>query len=173
MSDAVKQSWIDEAAAVQAAMSAPGVAGRDTLSGRSGADFLGGILSGDVPPPPIGELMGMTPIKAVDGVAVFQGTPGAQHYNPLGAVHGGYAATLLDTAVGCAIHSLLPVGKGYTTLELKVNYVRAITTKTGPVRAEGKVIHLGGQTAIAEGRLVDAGGKLLAFATTTCLVFDI
>ncbi len=173
MSDTIKQSWIDEAAAVQAAMSPPGVAGRETLAGRSGADFLGGILRGDVPPAPIGELMGMTPIKAVDGESLFQGTPGPQHYNPLGSVHGGYAATLLDTAVGCAIHSMLPVGRGYTTLELKVNYVRAITVKTGPVRAEGKVVHLGGQTAIAEGRLVDASGKLLAFATTTCLIFDI
>ena len=173
MSDAVKQAWLDEAATMQAQLAAPGVAGREALSGNSGADFLAGISRGDFPAPPIGELMGMTPLKAVDGVALFQGTPGPQHYNPLGAVHGGYAATLLDTAVGCAIHSLLPVGKGYTTLELKVNYVRAITVKTGPVRAEGKVIHLGGQTAIAEGRLTDAAGKLLAFAITTCLVFDI
>ena len=98
---------------------------------------------------------------------------GLAHYNPSGVVHGGYAATLLDTAVGCAIHTLLPAGKGYTTLELKVNYIRAMTDKTGPVRAEAKVINLGGQVGIAEGRITDANGKLYAFATTTCLVFDI
>ncbi|WP_426190911.1 PaaI family thioesterase [Massilia sp. DWR3-1-1] len=171
--DSVKQAWIDEAALMRARLAPPGVAGREALSGRSGEDFLAGISRGELPAPPIGELMGMTPLKAVDGHAVFQGTPGPEHYNPLGAVHGGYAATLLDTAVGCAIHSLLPAGRGYTTLELKINYVRAITVNTGPVRAEGKVIHLGGQTAIAEGRLLDAAGKLLAYATTTCLVFPI
>lgn len=172
-SDNIKAAWIDEAEIRRAALAPPGVAGRAALQGQSGADFLAAISRGALPAPPIGELIGMVPLQAVDGVAVFQGTPAAEHYNPLGTVHGGYAATLLDTAVGCAIHSLLPAGKGYTTLELKVNYVRAMTVKTGPVRAEGKVIHLGGQTAIAEGRLCDAGGKLLAFATTTCLVFDI
>ena len=172
MSDAVKQAWIDEQASVVARLAPPGVAGREALAGRSGGDFLAGISNGELPPPPIGALIGMTPIKAADGVAIFQGTPGPEHYNPLGSVHGGYAATLLDSAVGCAIHSLLPAGKGYTTLELKINYVRAMTLKTGPVRASGKVVHLGGQTAIAEGRLEDAAGKLLAFATTTCLVFD-
>jgi len=172
MTDA-QQAWTDEAVALNNKLAPPGVAGREALAGRSGNDFLAGISKGELPPPPIGALIGMTPIKAADGVAVFQGTPGAEHYNPLGSVHGGYAATLLDTAVGCAVHSMLPAGKGYTTLELKVNYVRAMTTKTGPVRAEGKVVHVGGQTAIAEGRLTDAAGKLLAFATTTCLVFDI
>lgn len=173
MTDTIQQAWLDEAAARHEKLAPPGVAGREALASRSGADFLAAIGNGELPAPPIGELMGMTPLHAVDGVALFQGTPGPQHYNPLGAVHGGYAATLLDTCVGCAIHSLLPAGKGYTTLELKINYVRAITVKTGPVRAEGKVIHLGGQTAIAEGRLTDAQGRLLAFATTTCLVFDI
>jgi uncharacterized protein (TIGR00369 family) len=167
-----KQAWLNEAEERSAKLAPPGVAGREALAGRSGNDFLAGISNGELPAPPIGVLIGMTPISAVDGVAVFQGTPGAEHYNPMGSVHGGYAATLLDTAVGCAIHSMLPSGKGYTTLELKVNYVRAMTAKTGPVRAEGKVVHVGGQTAIAEGRLTDAAGKLLAFATTTCLVFD-
>lgn len=171
--DTTRLTWLEEAAAIEARLGPAGVADRAELAGRSGENFMAAIVDGALPPPPIAELMGMTPIRAVDGVAVFQGLPGPQHYNPLGSVHGGYAATLLDTAVGCAIHTLLPVGKGYTTLELKVNYVRAITTKTGPVRAEGKVVHLGGQTAIAEGRLTDAAGKLLAFATTTCLVFDI
>ena len=172
MSD-TQQAWLAEAEAKQARLAPAGVAGREALASHSGADFLAAISRGELPAPPIFDLIGITPFQAADGVALFQGTPGPQHYNPLGAVHGGYAATLLDTAVGCAIHSLLPSGKGYTTLELKVNYVRAITSKTGPVRAEGKVVHLGGQTAIAEGRLTDAAGKLLACATTTCLIFDI
>jgi uncharacterized protein (TIGR00369 family) len=168
-----RQQWLDEAAAMQAVLAAPGVLEREELRKRSGFDLLSAMGSGTVPPAPIGALMGMTPISVEPGVAVFQGSPTLAHYNPSGAVHGGYAATLLDTAVGCAIHTMLPAGKGYTTLELKVNYIRAMTDKTGPVRAEGKVISVGGQVGIAEGRLTDANGKLYAFATTTCLVFDI
>jgi uncharacterized protein (TIGR00369 family) len=169
----LRQAWIDEAEALRATLAAPGVAGREQLRSRSGADFLNGISTGQLPAPPIGELMGMTPISTGPGSAVFQGTPGLEHYNPSGAVHGGYAATLLDTAVGCAIHTMLPAGKGFTTLELKINYIRPMTAETGPVRAEGKVISVGGQVGIAEGRLTDANGKLYAFATTTCLVFPI
>lgn len=104
---------------------------------------------------------------------VFQGTPGAEHCNPIGSVHGGYAATLLDSAVGCAVRSMLPQGSGYTMLELKLNYVRALTAQTGPVRAEGKVIQVGRQAATDEGRLSDSAGKLYAFATTTCLVITL
>jgi uncharacterized protein (TIGR00369 family) len=121
----------------------------------------------------IAELLAITPISIEPGLVVFQGAPSLAHYNPSGVVHGGYAATLLDTAVGCSIHSMLPAGKGYATLDLKVNYIRAMTDKTGPVRAEGKVVSLGGQVGIAEARITDANGKLYAFATTTCLVFDI
>lgn len=168
-----RQAWIDEADAQRARLAAPGVAGLEQLRAHSGAAFLDGISAGALPAPPIGELMGMTPISTAPGVAVFQGTPGLEHYNPSGAVHGGYAATLLDTAVGCAIHTLLPAGKGFTTLELKINYIRPMTAATGPVRAEGKVISVGGQVGIAEGRITDAAGKLYAFATTTCLVFPI
>ncbi|MDL2354407.1 MAG: PaaI family thioesterase [Pseudomonadota bacterium] len=168
-----RQTWIEEAAQMRAGLGAPGVADREALRARSGAEFLDGISKGTLPAPPIGELMGMTPIATAPGSAVFQGTPGLEHYNPSGVVHGGYAATLLDTALGCAIHTLLPAGKGYTTLELKINYIRPMTSATGPVRAEGKVISVGGQVGIAEGRITDASGKLYAFATTTCLVFPI
>ena len=168
-----RQAWIAEAETMRARLGTPGVAEREQLRTHSGAEFLNGISSGALPAPPIGELMGMTPISTAPGVAVFQGTPGLEHYNPSGVVHGGYAATLLDTAVGCAIHTMLPAGKGYTTLELKINYIRPMTSETGPVRAEGKVISVGGQVGIAEGRLTDANGKLYAFATTTCLVFAI
>ena len=104
---------------------------------------------------------------------MFQGTPKKDFYNPLGSVHGGYAATLLDSCVGCAVHSTLPAQTGYTTVELKVNYIRPLTADTGPVRAEGKVVSVGRQIGIAEGRIHDAGGKLYAFATTTCLIFPI
>lgn len=168
-----RQEWIEEAQAMRASLGAPGVAGREQLRAHGGAEFLDGISSGALPAPPIVELMGMTPRRTSPGCAVFQGTPGPEHYNPSGVVHGGYGASLLDTAVGCAIHTLLPAGKGYTTLELKVNYIRPMTAETGPVRAEGKVISVGGQVGIAEGRLTDANGKLYPFATTTCLVFPI
>lgn len=165
--------WMAEEAEMRANLSEPGVATREQLSSRTGLEFLQGIGNGELPPPPIGALMGFIPIKVEPGLMVFQGTPGKQHYNPSGAVHGGYAATLLDSAVGCAVHSMLPQGKGFTTLELKINYLRALTDKTGPVRAEGKVITVGGQVAVAEGRITDANGKLYAYASTTCLVFPI
>jgi len=101
---------------------------------------------------------------------LFECEPGEQHYNPIGVVHGGLAMTLLDSAMGCSVHTRLPAGKGYTTLEAKVNLVRAITIRTGTLRATGRVIHLGGKTATAEGRLEDADGKLYAHGTTTCIV---
>jgi uncharacterized protein (TIGR00369 family) len=165
--------WEADAAAMRARMRAPGVADREELKKRSGIEFLQGIGEGVLPPAPIAELLGITPVEITPGRAVFQATPSLAHYNPSGTVHGGYAATLLDTAVGCSIHSMLPAGKGYTTLELKVNYIRALTDKTGPVRAEGIVVSLGGQVGIAEGRITDADGRLYAFATTTCLVFAV
>lgn len=167
------QTWLKEEAAMRARLAAPGVATREQLREHSGLEFLNAISNGALPPAPIAELLGIIPISVEHGLAVFQGTPGAAHYNPSGTVHGGYAATMLDSAVGCAIHTTLPQGKGYTTLELKINYIRAMTDKTGPVRAEGKVVTVGGQVAIAEGRITDAGGRLYAFATTTCLLFPI
>lgn len=167
------QTWLDEEAAMRARLASPGVATRAQLSERSGLEFLSAIAAGTLPPAPIAELLGIVPISVEAGRVVFQGTPGLAHYNPSGAVHGGYAATLLDTVLGCSIHTMLPAGKGYTTLELKVNYIRGMTDKTGPVRGEGKVISVGGQVAVAEARITDVNGKLYAFATTTCLVFAI
>jgi uncharacterized protein (TIGR00369 family) len=165
--------WREEEARVRKTLGTSGVATQEQLRERSGMDFLAGIYRGELPQAPIGVLMDFVPITAEPGLMVFQGTPGPQHYNPIGMVHGGYAATLLDSAVGCAVHTMLPAGKGYTTLELKINYIRALTDKTGPIRAEGRVIHVGGQAGIAEGRIVDAAGKLYAHATTTCLIFSI
>lgn len=164
--------WHAEEAAIRQNLLPSGVATREQLSERSGLEFLRGIANGELPPAPIGELIGFIPIEAESGRIVFQGTPGPQHYNPIGTVHGGYAATLLDSCVGCAIHTMLPAGKLYTTIELKINYIRALTDKVGPIRAEGKVITLGGQIGIAEGRITDVNGKLYAFATTTCLIFS-
>jgi uncharacterized protein (TIGR00369 family) len=139
----------------------------------SGLELLQGMIAGRFPGPPIMELIGFRLVEVENGRAVFTGTPGFQHYNPLGTVHGGYAATLLDSCMGCSVHTTLPKGTGYTTLEFKVSLVRAVTADTGPVRAEGKVISSGRRVATAEGRLTDAGGRLLAHATTTCLVFEV
>lgn len=167
------QTWLDDEAAARARLAPAGVATRAQLSERSGLEFLGGITAGDLPPAPIAELMGILPVSVESGRVVFQGTPTKAHYNPSGAVHGGYAATMLDSALGCAIHTTLPAGKGYTTLELKINYIRGMSDQTGPVRAEGKIVSVGGQVAVAEARITDANGKLYAFATTTCLIFAI
>ncbi len=137
----------------------------------SGLDFLTAIATGEFPQPPIGKLMDFRLAKVEAGSVVFEGSPGPKHYNPIGSVHGGYAATVLDSVMGCSVHSTLPAGTGYTTLELKVNFVRAITRETGKIRAEGKVIHRGSRIATSEGRLLGADGKLYAHGTTTCLVF--
>jgi uncharacterized protein (TIGR00369 family) len=136
----------------------------------SGFEFLQKIISGELPRPPLASLMDFQIVELEEGGAVFAVDPAEYHYNPIGVVHGGLAATLLDSAMGCAVHSMLPTGSGYTTLELKVNFIRAITAETGRVRAEGKLIHLGGRTATAEGRVIDESGKLYAHATTTCLI---
>ncbi len=150
-----------------------GVVPLETLRSLSGLAFLRELISGKFPAPPIAELLNFTLTEVDDGLAVFESTPSFAHYNPIGAVHGGYAATLMDSCMGCCVQTRLQAGQGYTTLELKVNLVRAITEKTGRVRAEGKVIHFGRQTATAEGRLIDSKGRLLAHGTTTCLIFDL
>jgi uncharacterized protein (TIGR00369 family) len=121
-------------------------------------------------PPGIGTLMGFGPELAEEGRVIFQGTPGRQHYNPIGTVHGGYSATLLDSCMACAVHTMLEAGQGYTTLELKVNYLRPMTEKTGLIHAEGKVISISKRVALAEGRIYDDQGKLYAHATTTCMI---
>ena len=139
--------------------------------GLSGLEYLRKIVAGELPRPPISALMNFGLVELGEGYAVFSVEPAEYHYNPIGVVHGGLAATLLDSAMGCAVHSMLPAGAGYTTLEIKVNFVRPMTAGTGPVRCEAKLIHLGGRTATAEGRVVDRDGKLYAHGTTTCLIF--
>jgi uncharacterized protein (TIGR00369 family) len=164
--------WHAEEQAVQARLAEPGYARADQVRGRTGLQMLQAIFAGELPRPPIGDTLDFVPIRMEHGAAVFQGRPQRRHYNPLGSVHGGWYATLLDSALGCAVHSALPAGKGYTTLELKVNIVRALTDAVPLVRAEGKLIHLGRQVATAEARLVGPDAKLYAHATTTCLVFE-
>jgi uncharacterized protein (TIGR00369 family) len=139
----------------------------------SGLEYLRGIQAGDFPPPPIARLMGFELVEVDPGRAVFAVEPAEFHYNPLGSVHGGLAATLLDSAMGCAVQSTLPAGRAFTTLELKTNYVRAMTVATGPVTATGEVLSSGSRVATAEGRVEDSQGRLLAHATTTCLIFDV
>jgi uncharacterized protein (TIGR00369 family) len=144
-----------------------------TLAGLTGLQQMQAMMSGDLPFASIGQTMNFLLIEVEHGRAVFQGAPGPGHLNPMGGVHGGWYATLLDSALGCCVHAALPAGKAYTTLELKVNLVRALTPKVQRVRAEGRVIHLGGQTATADARLFGPDGKLYAHASTTCLVFDL
>jgi uncharacterized protein (TIGR00369 family) len=139
--------------------------------GRTGLEHLRAIASGEVPPPPIGELLDFRPVEIEPGRVVFRMEPQEFHYNPIGSVHGGVAATLLDSALGCAVQTMLPPGVGYTTLELKVNYIRPIAVGQGAVRAEGRIVHVGTKVATAEGRIVrERDGKLVAHATTTCLI---
>jgi uncharacterized protein (TIGR00369 family) len=164
--------WREEENTVRSRLCAPGVAQHAQVSGRTGIQVFEAIFAGELPRPPIGDTLDFIPIHIEPGVAVFQGRPNVRHYNPLGVVHGGWFATLLDSAVGCAVHSALPAGKAYTTLELKTNFVRPLTDAVPLVRAEGKLIHLGRQVATAEGRLVGPDGKLYAHASTTCLIFD-
>src|SRR5882672_10630903 len=137
----------------------------------SGLEYLRKIVAGELPPPPIGVLMNFRIGELSEGRAVFVLEPAEYHYNPIGVVHGGLAATLLDSAMGCAVHSTLPAGASYTTLEIKVNYVRPMTAETGMVRCEANVIHVGGRTATAEGKIFDQNGKLYAHGTTTCIIF--
>ena len=151
----------------------PGFASAAMVAGKTGLELMQAMLTGELPYAHIAETLDFTLVQVGPGNAVFQGTPQLEHYNPLGTVHGGWYATLLDSAVGCAVHTMMPAGRGYTTAELSLNIVRAATMKSGPLRAIGSVIHCGRQLATAEGRIVGPDGKLYAHATTTCLVFEL
>jgi uncharacterized protein (TIGR00369 family) len=148
-----------------------GVVPPETLAQYDGLTFLRGLLAGQFPAPPITQTLGFTLAEVDPGRAVFTGEPQFRHYNPNGSVHGGFAMTLLDSALACAIHTTLLKGETYTTLEIKVNLVRPLTQNTGLVRAEGRVIHRGRTLGTSEGDIKDSGGKLYAHATTTCMIF--
>lgn len=164
--------WKAQETAVRQRLAGAGSVPRDKAATLSGMELFEAVFAGDLPSFPIGETLDFIPIKMAPGVAVFQGKPMLRHYNPMGTVHGGWFCTLLDSAVGCAVHTTLPAGKGYTTLEIKVNMVRPLTNAVPLIRAEGNVIHAGKQVATAEGRIVGPDGKIYAHATTTCLIFD-
>lgn len=150
----------------------PGLARPDQIAGKTGLEALQAMLNGELPFAAIAKTLDFTLLSVGPGTAVFQGTPLPQHLNPLGTIHGGWVATLLDSALGCSVHTMMPAGRAYTTAELGVNYVKGLTPKVQRVRAEGRVIHCGRQLATAEARLVGSDGTLYAHATTTCLVFD-
>lgn len=170
---ATLQRWLDDEAAVRARLQPqPGVARPDQVAGLSGLQVMQKLLAGELPPPPIAHTLHFTLVEVAHGLAVFQGRPDVSCYNPLGSVHGGWYATLLDSALGCAVHTALPAGRGYTTLELKLNLVRALTDRVPRVRAIGRVVHAGGQVMTAEARLEGHDGRLYAHGSTTCLVFD-
>jgi uncharacterized protein (TIGR00369 family) len=138
----------------------------------AGIDYMRALAAGELPAPPIAVLMNMGPTEIEEGRVVFSGEPGEEHYNPIGIVHGGYAATILDSVLGCAVHTTLPLGVGYTSLGLEVKYLRPISRDTGTVRCEGTVVHRGRKQATAEARLTAAdSGKLLATGTSTLMIF--
>ena len=145
----------------------------ERLRQMDGLAYLRAIRDGEAPRAPISELMNFAPVEIEAGFVVFAARPDKRVYNPLGTVHGGYVCTLLDSCMGCAVHSTLAAGQGYTSVELKVSFIRPLSEATGEVRAEGRVLNAGRQIATAEGRLVDARGRLLAHGTTTCLIFPL
>lgn len=171
------EAWLAQEREVVARIEAgvgAGVARPDQVAGKTGIEMMRAMLRGELPYPPIARTLSFQLLEVDEGRALFQGSPGPDHLNPMGGVHGGWYATLLDSALGCAVHTMMPPGRGYTTAELGVNLVKAINLqKTSRIRAEGKVIHCGRQLATAEARLYGPDGTLYAHATTTCLVFEL
>jgi uncharacterized protein (TIGR00369 family) len=170
------EAWLAQEAEVRARLDAgvgPGVARPEQVAGKSGLETMQAMLRGELPYAPIAKTLDFQLLEIEEGRALFQGTPGPSLLNPLGTIHGGWYATLLDSALGCAVHTMMPAGRGYTTAELGINLVKAIGPKAPRVRAEGKVIHCGRQLATAEARLYGPDGTLYAHGTTTCLVFEL
>ena len=170
--DTVLAEWQARESLVLGRIRERGIARTDQVVGLTGLQMLQAMLDGELPCAPIFETLDFIMVELEKGRAVFQGSPLYRHYNPMGGVHGGWFAALLDSALGCAVHSTLAVARGYTTAELKLNIVRPLTDKIARVRVEGKVIHLGNRMATAEARMTGPDGKLYAHATTTCFLFD-
>jgi uncharacterized protein (TIGR00369 family) len=150
-----------------------GVTPVEVMASMAGIDFIRAIFDGKLPAPPIMQTIEPFDYSAEPGIVAFSSTPGYRHCNPMGSVHGGYAAILLDSAMGLAVHSTLPPRTGYLTLEFKVSFIHGMTEKTGAVRTEGRTLNVGRRAATAEARITDAKGRLIAHATTTCLIFEI
>lgn len=167
------QQWLDQEAQIRRTMLPHGVTPLDDVRPRTGLELIQGMLQGQIRPAPFSKLLDFWLVEASAGHVAFQGVPSAEFFNPMGTVHGGWFATLLDSAMGCAVHTLLPAGRSYTTSGLTVNLVKALTPKVQRVRAIGKVLHSGRQMASAEASLLGPDGTLYAHATTTCLIFDL
>ena len=146
---------------------------RDAVATMTGLELMRAMVAGTLPGAPIAALMNMRGVAAGPGTVTFEATPAVEHYNPLGTVHGGFAATLLDSCMGCAVHTTLPAGTGFTSIDINVTYVRAISAATGPVTARGEVINAGRRVATVRGTLTDAGGKVLAHGTSSCLIMEL
>jgi uncharacterized protein (TIGR00369 family) len=149
-----------------------GLAGAEDLARLSGLEFLRAMMRGDQPSPRMSDTLGFRLAEVAEGLAIFEGEPSSALLNPLGAVHGGWALTLIDSATGCAVHTLLPPGVGYTTVETKVNFTRAIAPDGGTVRCEGRVLTKGRRIATAEARLLSSDGKVLAHGTSTLMILE-
>src|SRR5208283_508131 len=149
-----------------------GIATPEQVAGMNGRQMMQALIAGDIPAPPIAQTLSFWLVEVGDGTCVFEGDPGAHLLNPLGGVHGGWALTLIDSATGCAAHTLLPAGVGYATVETKANFTRPIRHDTGRVRAEGRVISRGRQIMTSEASLLDASGRILAHGTSTLMVFN-
>lgn len=171
--DTLQKEWLAAARQVRERAPAPDALPMSALRESSGLEIFQRMLRGELPGPPIAHVMDFALIEAEKGRVVFQGHPDKAFFNPAGVIHGGWQATLLDSCMACAIHTQLEVGQAHTSLEIKVNFMRAMSDQVGPVRAEGKVIQVGRQVGIAEGKIYDASGRLYAHGTTTCLVFDV
>lgn len=150
-----------------------GVLPPEEVQSYSGLEFLRAMKEGRLPPPPITAVVPLDFVEVEEGRVVLRALPEERFYNPISSVHGGYSATLLDTAMGCAVHSTLKPGEGYTSLEFKVSFHRPILKDTGEIRVEGRVLSRGGRVGTAEADIRDGRGKLLVSATTTCLIFAV
>jgi uncharacterized protein (TIGR00369 family) len=150
-----------------------GVVPREVLMAEPGLAFLRGMIAGRYPAPPFARSTGIWLTEADEGRAVFAGLPSEGFFNPIGTIHGGWTSAILDSAMACAVHTTLKAGQAYTTVEMKLNFVRPVLPSSGRLTCEGVVIHRGGTLATSEGRLVDASGKLIAHGTETCMIFDV
>ena len=146
------------------------LAAAGALRTMSGLEAIRAVRDGHVSPPPIAKLMNFTIVEVDEGRVVFEGYPGEEHYNPIGVVHGGFALALFDSAMGFAVHTTLPKGVGYTTTDVQVRFIRAITKDTGPVRCEATAVHVGRSTAVAEAKLYDGERRVLGTSTTGCAI---
>jgi uncharacterized protein (TIGR00369 family) len=144
----------------------------DIRRSLSGLDFFRKMIAGELPPPPLVALLGLRLVEAEPGRVVFSGVASEQFYNGMGVAHGGFAATLLDSALGCAINTMMPAGRSFTTVELKINYTRPLRREVGELRCQANVVHVGSRIATSEGRIVDAAGKIYAHGTTTCILVE-